>query len=189
MVMKREAGHSRVSKNEPQARSARFRGLRILPRRTAQVLAAAAVAAGLAGWESSTSAQQQANLTVTATVAHNCDIATDPINFGPYDPLNGGQVDQTGTIRVRCTIGTPPPTITLSDGLSAQAGQRAMAGGTPAGFLHYELFLDSTRTTRWGTVPGQTLTPPAAPHSDWRSFNVYGRIPAGQTNVSVGSYT
>src|SRR5262245_39900790 len=189
MVMKWEARHSRVSSQEHQLRSAGFRGLRSLSRGTAQVLAAAAVAAALAGADRSPSAQgtAQQDLHVTATVTRNCTIATDPINFGNYDALNGTQVDQVGAIRIRCTTGTPT-TITLNDGQSPQAGQRAMAGGTPAGFLHYELFLDSTRSTRWGTGPGQIFTPPVAPNNNERSFNDYGRILGGQTNVSQGSY-
>jgi spore coat protein U-like protein len=154
-----------------------------------QFVVAAAVAVALAGGYSPVSAQSAtANLSVSATVTRNCTITTTPIAFGNYDALSGTQVDQDGAIKLTCTKGTPT-TITLGNGVTPQAGQRAMAGGTPAGFLNYELYSDNGRTTRWGNAAGQILTPPTAPDNTERSFPVYGRILSGQTSVSQGSYT
>ena len=187
--MKWEAGHSRVSKNEPQARSARFRGLRRLSRRTAQVLAAAAVAAALAGGDRSTSAQgtAQANLSVSANVTRNCTITTQPINFGDINVLLPSPVDQTGAITITCTTGTPA-WIELSDGGHTQTGgQRAMSGPSTQ-FLLYELFQDIGRTTRWGAGTGQTVNPEPAPSNAPRSFTVYGRVLGNQASVSQGAY-
>jgi spore coat protein U-like protein len=121
-------------------------------------------------------------------VKRNCTITTDAINFGPYDATTGTAVDQQGAIKLTCTKGTPA-SITLGDGATPQGGQRAMAGGTPAGFLNYELFSDAGRTQRWGTAAGQILSPPSAPDNLEHAFPVYGRILGGQNAVSQGNYT
>jgi len=129
-----------------------------------------------------------ANLNVSANVKRNCTIVTDPVNFGNYDATSGATVDQQGAIRLTCTKGTPA-TITLGNGATPQGGQRAMAGGTPAGFLNYELYSNAGRSQRWGTAGAETLTPPSAPDNLEHAFTVYGRILSGQTAVSQGAYS
>jgi spore coat protein U-like protein len=153
------------------------------------LLAVAAGAAILATVNTPALAQgtASANLNVSANVTRNCTIVTVPVSFGNYDALTAAAVDQIGEIKLTCTKGTPA-SITLGDGATPQAGQRAMAGGTPAGFLRYELFSDAGRTQRWGAAAGQIVTPPTAPDNLEHSFMVYGRILSGQQAVSQGGY-
>lgn len=175
--------------HEPSLASTVFRG-RL--RRTAYrspLVVAAAVAAALAG-HASLAAQgtQTANLNVSANVVRNCTIQTDQIAFGDYDALAGAALDKQGAIKLTCTKGTVA-TITLDNGRTPQTGQRAMAGGNPAGFLKYELYFGSYGGTRWGTSGGETFTAAAAPDNTERSFTIYGRILGSQASVSQGAYT
>jgi spore coat protein U-like protein len=189
MVMKPDRICSRVSDHEPARHSARFPGDRRLSRHAAPFLAAAAFAVSLAAGDGSASAQgtQAANLDVSATVVRKCTIATSPVAFGNYDALAGLALDKPGAIKLTCTRGTVA-TITLDNGKTPQEAQRAMAGGTPAGFLNYELYFDNYGGTRWGATSGQIFTAPSAPSNLEQSFTVYGRILSGQTGVSQGTY-
>jgi spore coat protein U-like protein len=154
------------------------------------LLAATAVAAMLAGGHAPILAQGTAstNLNVTATVTRNCTITTVPVAFGTYDAMAGAALDRDGAVKLTCTKGTPA-TIALGPGGNSQAGQRNMAGGTPAGLLKYELFSDSGRAQVWGDTGGNTFAPPIAPDNLERSFTVYGRILAGQQAVPQGGYS
>jgi spore coat protein U-like protein len=127
-----------------------------------------------------------ANLAVSATVAKNCSISTTPVAFGSYDPIVTNAVtplDGTGTVVVTCTKGAGSR-IDLGQGSNYSAARR-MAGGTD--FLTYELYVDSTRTTVWGSGAGSGQTIAAAPNKNPRTFTVYGRVAAGQ-DVGAASY-
>ena len=73
-----------------------------------------------------------ANLNVSANVANKCTIATTPLNFGEYDPVQNhlsSPLDGTGTVIVRCTQGATA-NIGLDLGDIALAGARRMTDGT-----------------------------------------------------------
>ena len=128
-----------------------------------------------------------ANLNVSANVANKCTIATNPLNFGPYDPVQDNLViarDSTGTVIIRCTKGSTA-NIGLDLGDNALAGARRMTDGT--NHLTYELYSDLARTQVWGNAAPSWVTPPVAPSSAARNFTVYGRIPAAQ-DVPSGNY-
>ena len=130
-----------------------------------------------------------ANLTVTATVGPNCTITTAPVAFGAYDPVVTNATtndDDVGTISIACTKGTAA-TIGLGIGANASGAIRRMKDAT-TDYLTYELYLDSTRTTVWGTAGVNLFSAGAAPSKVARPFTVYGRIPSGQ-DVPAGSYT
>lgn len=128
-----------------------------------------------------------ASLTVSATVAKNCSIATTAVAFGNYDPVVSNAtspLDGTGTVVVTCTKGAGTR-IDLGLGANASGTTRRMSGGTD--FLTYELYQNSSRSTVWGSgvAAGETIV--TAPSKAARTFTVYGRVPAGQ-DVAAGPY-
>lgn len=129
-----------------------------------------------------------ANLSASATVAKNCSITTTVVAFGSYDPVVANAttaLDGTGSVVVTCTKGAGTR-IDLGLGANATGSTRRMAGGTDR--LTYELYQNAGRTTVWGsgTAAGQTIA--AAPSKAPRTFNVYGRVAAGQ-DVAAASYS
>jgi spore coat protein U-like protein len=154
------------------------------------LMAAAGVAFLVLGYTAVTSAGSATTaLAVSGTVINNCTISTAAVSFGPYDPVvanDTANLDGTGTVTIACTKGTTA-TITLGTGQNVSGSTRRMKdAGT--NFLSYEIYLDSGRTTVWGTTGSNILTPAAAPSRVGRNFTAYGRIPAGQ-DVPSGSYT
>ena len=129
-----------------------------------------------------------ANLNVTASVANRCTITTTAVSFGAYDPVVDHAttpLDGTGSVIVACTKGATGTRIDLGQG-SYYSGARRMQAGTE--FLTYELYSNSGRTTVWSSGAGNGLSLTPAPSSAPRTFDVYGRVPAGQ-DVGVGSYS
>src|SRR4051812_26217128 len=152
VIMKQKPQLSIDCNQESSLPLTRCRGPHSWPWSAAPFLGAAVVTAALAGGYSPASAQTAtANLNVSATVTKNCTIKTDPVAFGNYDALSAAAVDQQGAIKITCTKGTLT-IVQLGNGANLQGAQRAMAGGSPAGFLNYELYSDSGRTTRWGST-------------------------------------
>jgi spore coat protein U-like protein len=161
--------------------------------RASRLLGFAAVfsgaAIGVAGLSSSVSAATAtANLSVSATVTNNCTISTAALAFGSYDPVvahASTDLDGTGTVIVACTKGA---TATIGLGLGSNASgsvRRLKDSGT--NFINYELYLDSGRTTVWGTAGAGLLSTGAAPSKAARNFTVFGRVPSNQ-DVPAGSY-
>jgi spore coat protein U-like protein len=128
-----------------------------------------------------------ATLSVSATVAKNCSIATTAVAFGNYDPVVANAtspLDGTGTVVVTCTKGAGTR-IDLGLGANASGTTRRMSGGTD--FLSYELYQNSSRSTVWGSGVAAGETVVTAPSKAARTFTVYGRVPAGQ-DVAAGPY-
>jgi spore coat protein U-like protein len=139
-------------------------------------------AAGTAG-----AADKTTTFDVKATVAANCFVSADDLDFGAYD----GTAAKSGksTIDVRCSKNHPYE-LKLSTGGSGDYTQRLMDG-----VLEYNLFTDATLGTIWGdgtsstgTVDGngQGLSPTSAATHD-----VIGELPNSAVNqdVPVGSYS
>jgi spore coat protein U-like protein len=159
----------------------------------------AAIAAGLLASAGFTcAATNTANLNVTANVSSNCTVGTTPVAFGTYDPLTanaGAPLLGTGTVTITCTKGTSA-NIGLGLGGNAAGTTRQMGdGGTNR--LPYDLFRPATTavgaacayTAVWGdTVGTDTLLAGAAPSKAARTYNVCGRIAAGEDPVP-GNYT
>jgi|SRR3954462_6840864 spore coat protein U-like protein len=141
-----------------------------------------------------------ANLTVQASVASSCTIATSALNFGAYDPIGANaSADKagSGTVTVTCTKNAPAVTISMGLGSHAAASVRNMLGATNGDSLQYELYHPSAATptaacgtpptTVWGTAAGALFSP----STTWgagapKVFNVCGLIPQAQ-NVSSTS--
>jgi spore coat protein U-like protein len=129
---------------------------------------------------------------VTATVATNCLVSATALAFGTY-AQGGGAVDQTSTVNVRCSNGTP-----FNVGLNAGATggatvtTRAMLNGTNQ--LAYSLFSDAGRTTNWGNTVGtdtRTGTGAGFAAANIQALTVYGRVTDSVANqgVPAGAYT
>lgn len=128
------------------------------------------------------------NLSVSATVAGTCVLATNPLAFGSYDATTAGVTNGQGTVTVTCSDGTVA-TVTLGEGMNpfspnAAAPFRQMAFGTNR--LGYFIYKDAAHATVWGntiaTGVTQTFTGVAG-----TPLTVYGTITAAQ-NVPVGDY-
>lgn len=134
-------------------------------------------------------ASATANLSVSATIVNNCTISTTPVSFSSYDPIganaNANADNGTGTVTITCTRGTTA-TIGLGPGSNASGTTRRMLNGTN-NYLNYELYQGSDRTAVWGNSGAGLLSPGPAPTKAPRTFNVYGRIFAGQ-DLPAGSY-
>ena len=120
----------------------------------------------------------------TATVAANCLISTQPVDFGTTGVLSGN-VDATGQVSVNCTPGT-----TYSVGLgNGQTGtgptSRRMALGNQG--ITYGLYRDTARSLPWGSTIG-TNTVAGTGTGAAQGIPVYGRVPA-QTTPAPGTYT
>lgn len=148
------------------------------------------VAAGVVLASGANAATTSGTIAVSANVATNCSLVTTPIAFGAYDPLAVGPQDATGTLELTCTTGAAP-SVALDNGVNASGTQRRMING--ASFLNYDLYQPATNdanavcafTTPYDAT-GFVLTP--APDANPRTFNVCGRIPAGQAALG-GAYT
>lgn len=136
-----------------------------------------------------------------STVDTFCTVTTTALNFGPYDPIvanTTASLDNgtTGSVIITCVKGTSA-TIALGNGLYFAGGTRQMQHATKATvFLAYQLYQPPSNaagatctfpaSTLWSST--STLTPPAAPDKNSRTFNVCGTVPAGQ-DVEMGTYS
>ena len=121
-----------------------------------------------------------ANLQVSVTVDAACSISTTPVAFSSYAPLGVNAStpdDSTGTVTVRCSTGTVA-NIGLDCGITCAVEVRHMKSGSD--LLSYDLYQNTSRTTKWGNGIVGWLTTPAAPDSNPQVYTVYGRIPAAQ---------
>ena len=140
------------------------------------------------------------NLSVTASVAANCTIATTAVAFGAYDPVvtnASTALNGTGSVTIACTKGSAPK-ITLDYGANAAGVQRNMKiTGGGSDLLQYALYQPPNNTagtactfpgtTVWDTTAGGTFTPTSPGSKAGRTYNVCGTVSANQ-DVSVGSY-
>jgi len=153
----------------------------------AAVKATAVMLAGIAVTTAS-AATSTATLPVSATVTNNCTINTTPLVFGSYDPVAANasaNLDGTGGVAVACTKGATA-TIGLGLGGNASGASRRMGDGA-SNFLTYELYQDTGRSTVWGNLGANLVSPAAAPSKAPRNFTVFGRVAADQ-DVPAGNY-
>jgi spore coat protein U domain-containing protein, fimbrial subunit CupE1/2/3/6 len=137
------------------------------------------------------------NLSVSATISNNCTIATSPVAFGAYDPIVTNlatPLDGAGTVSITCTKGAVT-TIALGLGANATGTTRRMTDGA-SDYITYEAYQppDSipgtacsyAAPTVWGTAGGNLFTPAVAPSKATRTYNVCGRVAAGQDQPAGG---
>ena len=139
------------------------------------------------------------NLAVSASIANNCSIATSAVAFGAYDPIvthATTPLDGTGTVSITCTKGSPT-TVGLGLGSNASGTTRRMVGAA-TDFITYEAYQPPDNTpgtacsytapTVWGAAGAGLFTPAVAPSKAARTYNVCGRVAAGQ-DLPAGAYT
>lgn len=139
------------------------------------------------------------NLAVSATIANNCSITTSAVAFGGYDPVvthATTPLDGSGTVSITCTKGSTS-TIGLGLGSNATGTTRRMVGAA-TDFITYEAYQPPNNTpgtacsytapTVWGTAGGGLFSPAVAPSRTARTYNVCGRVAAGQ-DLPAGAYT
>lgn len=129
-------------------------------------------------------------------VGCTCNVqSASNIAYGNYNPFSGSDIDVTGEIQVKCvaTVGVLASiNISLSTGSSGTYLPRTMKSGANA--LNYNLYTNSSRTTIWGDGSSGTSIITnnftlLALASFTTSDTVYARLPAGQTNAAVGTYS
>ena len=123
-------------------------------------------------------------ITVRANVVKYCEVSATDIDFGTVGLLNAN-VDASGTIRVRCTNGTPY-TIGLNGGLSGATApdQRRMTSG--ANSVRYGIYRNSARTLGWGDQPTNSVSGTGTGNS--QTYTTYGRV-FPQSTPPPGTYT
>ena len=129
----------------------------------------------------------------------NCSITNFTMNFGSLNVLSGSPIDVTASGSITCLLlVNTAATVGISCGAGANctANLRTMVSGSNT--MRVEYYSDSARTQVWqadsfSVSPG-SYTGAGAPLTlnlvlGTTNFTVYGRIPAGQSTVQVGSYT
>ena len=123
--------------------------------------------------------------TVTATVQATCSISATTLDFGVY---TGSLVSANSTITATCTS-TTPYNIGLSVGNAPGATVTTRKMAEPGGALQaYSLFRDSGRSANWGNTIG-TDTVSQMGSGSAQAITVYGRVAAGQSLTTPGTYT
>jgi spore coat protein U-like protein len=135
-------------------------------------------------------ATETTSFSVSATVAANCLVSADDIDFGSYDGT--AAIAANGAVKVRCSSGTP-----FTIGLSTGGGsftQRLLS--SPGGHkLQYNLFTTSDLGTTWGDDSGSTdtVSDVGAGMSATKELSktVYGQLAnsAANQDAPAGSYT
>ncbi|MDB5658751.1 MAG: spore coat protein [Cypionkella sp.] len=124
---------------------------------------------------------------VTITIADDCEItSTETLDFGTSGVLTAA-VDQTATLEVTCTTGTPYD-IGFDAGAAVGASTALRGMTSPAtDIITYQLFQNAGRTVNWGnTVPTDTVA--SIGTGSAQALTIYGRVPA-QSTPATGVYT
>ncbi len=129
----------------------------------------------------------------TLATAASCTTSVVGVAFGTYNPLAGTNVNSTGTVTVACSgvFGEVVSyAISLGTGSGTYTQRRMSNGGTVLG---YNLYTNTQRTQVWGDGTGGTavVSDSYTIHNQavTKNYTVYGRIPGGQTQVTVGAYS
>jgi spore coat protein U-like protein len=137
----------------------------------------------------------EANLQVTATVQAACQISTEPLNFGNYDPLSNNDLNAQGAVVMNCVAGVAPK-IYLGRGINFKDGDRQMLGSNGE-LLKYKIFQpDSTlsgqgctsKITEWKDSGNNRLITTASTITGTKKYAVCGVIPKNQSPTE-GTYS
>lgn len=126
---------------------------------------------------------------VRITIVSECKTVTaSDLSFGTTQGVIDANVDQTTTIKVTCTKGTPFQ-VALGAGLNGTGvTDRKMKHATLTDLIGYQLFKDSGRTLNWGSAGTDRLEVATATGGE-QTMTVYGRVPAiTGTQPSAGAY-
>ena len=131
--------------------------------------------------------------------AGGCTVSSSGIAFGRYQPLNfAGKLtssDRTSdaTISVVCTaiVAGGSYSISLGSGVSGNSimpRYLSHDAGGPA--MAFNIYLDPTFTTVWGDgFTGTVLSGSILAGDSSHTHTVFGRVPAGQSQLRAGNYS
>ena len=114
-------------------------------------------------------------MTIQASVPGVCRVQNAGVlDFGEVDNQQGNDTDMAATFEWRCTKGTTG-TITIDDGGN---GNRTMTSALTATPLAYDLYMDPSRTLRWGGAPTEAIIVSGSGMNTPVARSVYGRVEA-----------
>lgn len=134
------------------------------------------------------------NFQVTLTITGACSLTANPLDFGVNNGAIASSINATTTLVANCTNGTPY-SIGLNNGTGsgATASVRKMTNSADNSTVNYSLYTDTGRTAVWNnsctSLPGtSTSCSNGTGTGTNQTINVYGQVPGGQNNVTIGSY-
>jgi len=146
---------------------------------------------GLSILSATMAVQAQASTTRTATflvsltLTSDCEISTNPLNFGSSGVLQAA-INQTATLNVTCSSSTPY-NIGLDAGsvTGSTVAARLLANGSTT--VQFQMYQDTARSIVWGnTIGTNTLTGTGT--GAVQALTVYGQVPT-QTTPAAATYT
>jgi len=123
------------------------------------------------------------NMAVSIEIQNSCSISANALSFGTPNTL-AANIDGATTVSVTCT-GAGPINIGfgVGAGVGATSASRKMTG--PA-LINYTLYRDPSRTQ---VLDDTTVRIGGTSTGVAQSFDVYGRVFAGQNPKPVGTYS
>jgi spore coat protein U-like protein len=85
----------------------------------------------------------------------NCSVSMGDVDFGSFQPINGGQISRTLTLTLSCTGGSPNSNFRMclslgnGEGFAAASTNRVMVDNGSE--MQYQMHQDSARTILWGS--------------------------------------
>lgn len=120
------------------------------------------------------SSEAYGTFSVRGTVAANCLLEAEDINFGTVGLIDTN-VDASGDLTITCTPGTGY-SVSLDGGLSGASNPEQRLMLSTDGAVTYGLYADAARTAPWGEQSG-TLVDGAGSGAQ-QALPIYGRVPA-----------
>ncbi len=131
---------------------------------------------------------------VTLEIEAACSLTASDLDFGVNSGSISANIDATTSLTANCTNGAVY-SIGLNNGLGigATAGSRKMTNSADGSVVNYSLYTDAGRANVWdnncSVLPGVEVTcVNGTGNGAGQTITVYGRVPSGQSNVTVGSY-
>lgn len=133
------------------------------------------------------------NFQVTLTITGACSLVANDLDFGTNNGAIAANIDKTSTLIANCTNGTPY-SIGLDNGIgfNATASVRKMTNSADSSTVNYSLYTSTGRTTVWDNnctaIPAGSSCVGQTGNGGDQTINVYGRVPGGQSSVTIGTY-
>lgn len=123
------------------------------------------------------------NMTVSIEIQNNCTISANALSFGTPDTL-AANIDAATTVSVSCSgVGAFDIGFSAGAGTGATFASRKMTG--PA-LINYALYRDAARLQ---VLDDTTVRISATSSGSAQSFDVFGRVFAGQNPKPTGTYS
>lgn len=154
-----------------------------------------------------------AHYPASALQLSSCTVTPTPISFGGYDPTQPNISNNSGAVRVNCTVSSGKSATSFSIQLtiamgtnSTSATQRRLKGASNGDFLNYNVYTDSGYQIIWPSAQTsntqgnfRTMTPVAQGGSGVNTtyssastevvFTLHARIDGGQYSARPDSYS